>query len=217
MLSLLTFMLISTASLGSAGKTRQIPLEEKSWVRLSYNKIPPNLVSFENQQLKVEVKESAGPIVHQLSTPIKVTSFHVQGNLIGSKKMETSAFDEDSILRFGLVAVGSQKLSGPKKWFAADWVKKLFALAPRGLGLDKIYFFNATDRKELVGQSRVHPQSDLLIENMTTLVKESGKFGMSHQLEKPIETAAIWISVDGDDTGSDFTMSISDIRLNTID
>jgi hypothetical protein len=191
------------------------PLKADAWIALSYNKIPPNKVSFGNDSLAINVSGSAGPFVYKLSEPQKIIGFTVKGKTVGLKKVETTAFDEDSILRFGLVATGKQTLTGPKKWLAANWVKKLFSLVPTGTGLDKIYFFNVTNRPELNGKSRSHPNSDLLSETVFAEHTSGGPFDFNKKLQKPIEAAAIWISIDGDDTQSKFETIISEIRLLT--
>lgn len=190
-----------------------VPLNAGAWVALSYNKIPANKVTFSDNSLSARVKSSAGPIVHKLSGTMKITEFLVKGKISGSKKIESGSFDEDSALRFGLVAVGQQTLSGPKKWFAADWVKKLFSLAPEGTGLDKIYFYNLTNRAELVGKSRAHPKSDLMVETILTEVNKSGSFELNRKLDSPVASAAIWISIDGDDSKSEYETTISEIKL----
>ncbi len=193
-----------------------VTFDKSSWVVLSYNKIPPNQVSF-NDNLKIQVQASAGPAVYKLASPKKVIGFTVKGKVLGSKLVETGDFDEDSILRVGLVGVGKQTLSGVKKLVAADWVKKLFALAPKGSGLDKIHFYNISNRNELFGKSRVHPQSELLLEKISKFFNKEGAFEFQVALEKPIETAAIWLSVDGDNSKSQFTTTISNIELKLID
>lgn len=193
-----------------------VPLKESSWVVLSYNKIPSNKVIFSSDALTVEVKNSAGPVVHKLTKTGKITKFFIKGNVTGSKVHETGSFDEDSMLRFGLVAIGRQTLTGPKKWFAADWVKKLFALAPEETGLDKIYFFNFTNRGALLGKSRTHPKSDLIVENIFAEIEKNGIFNVSKKIEPPIDATAIWISIDGDDTKSEYETAISEIKLTVV-
>ncbi|MFN9066395.1 MAG: hypothetical protein ACK5V3_04155, partial [Bdellovibrionales bacterium] len=113
------------------------------------------------------------------------------------------------------VAVGSKFLSGPKRWLAADWVKKLFDLAPAGVGLDKIYFYNFTNRNELMNQTRPHPKSDLIIETLSFFQETEGPFSVKKTFTSPIYTAALWISIDGDDTKSDYETHISEISLVT--
>lgn len=203
-------------SAGASGQaTDVIPLQEKAWISLSYNKIPPNEVKFSDLGLTIKVKNSAGPIIHKLSAKRKITGFKIKGKLTGTKLSEKSTFDEDSILRLGLVAVGDKKLTGAKKWFAADWVKKLFALAPKNTGLDKIYFFNVSDRKELVGKKRAHPKSELISENIFALVDTAGDFQLTKNISPAIDTLALWISTDGDDTKSEFETLISEIEITT--
>ncbi len=197
-----------------ASHAAEIPLESARWVALSFSKIPANQVLFNEGVLSVNVKSSAGPIVFKLESPRKVAKVAVRGTFKGAKKLETTEFDEDSILRVGLVAAGDRTLSAVKRVFAADWVKKLFALAPPKTGLDKIYFFNATNRPHLVGKSREHPKSDLLVEKIVKSVAESGDFVMDFAVDTPIDTVALWLSIDGDDTKSDFELLIKSITID---
>jgi hypothetical protein len=193
-----------------------IPLNGMQWTALAYNKIAPNDVSFSDSALKVKVRNSAGPLVHKLKQATKVLAFSISGKVNGSKIKESGPFDEDSTLRFGLVGVGKQTLSGPKKWLAADWVKKLYSMAPEGTGIDKIYFFNLTDRDSLLGQVRVHPKSELILENYFAKITSDGSFDLRGKLDVPIETSAIWISIDGDDTKSEFETIISEIKITVM-
>ncbi len=191
----------------------ELPLTQEKWVSLSFSKIPKNHVQFNDGEMRVSVDQSAGPLVQKLEAPLKVSSFKVKGELKGLKKVETGAFDEDSVLRIGLVAVGERTLNAVKRVFAADWIKKLFALAPPKTGLDKIYFFNLTNRPELVGKKREHPKSDLMLENVFHSLVGEGAFEAEFKLEAPLEVAALWLSVDGDDTKSKFDLTIRQILI----
>lgn len=198
----------------SSASAESLSLDSSRWTVLSFNKISPNSVEFKNNQIQVNVNRSAGPLVFKLPSVIRVTRIHVEGELSGEKRLEQGEFDEDSVLRVGLVATGEQKLSSFKKLFAASWVKRLFELAPPGIGLDKIYFYEATNRKELLGRSRQHPKSNLINEQITTWVDHPGPFVVEETLPSPISTAAIWLSIDGDDTASAFVTTIKKIVLS---
>lgn len=191
----------------------KVSLQEKDWVSVSYNKIAPNKTTFSNGLLTIEVNRSASPLAQRLEKPIKVRGFKIEGSIVGLKKSETTDFDEDSVLRMGLVAVGKNTLTGVKKWIAANWVKQLFTLAPEGLGLDRIYFFNITDRQALLGKERTHPASQLISEKISYLHQGEGQYFFSQVLPVAIETAAIWLSVDGDQSGSVFKNTISQMTL----
>lgn len=190
-----------------------LPLKKTEWNVLSYNKMLSNRVEDNDKGLSIYVNKSAGPVVYKLDKPKIVSGFLVKAVFSGNKELESGDFDEDSILRFGLVATGKNTLSALKKLLAADWIKKLFALAPEGTGLDKIYFYNITNRKEVLNKSRSHPKSDFILENISKHVEKEGPFDMNITLAAPLEVAAIWISTDGDDTKSNFTINISEIQL----
>lgn len=210
---LIKFALIISSTCFANNQELILSFDRAKWISLSYNKIQANIVDFSDLSLKVKVQSSAGPIVYKLDQAKNVLGFTVKGKLEGSKKIEQNSFDEDSILRLGLVATGTQTLTGPKKWLAADWVKKLFSLAPEGLGLDKIYLFNISNRQDQISKKREHPKSDLIVEKVIAYQNDQGAFELNYKLDEPINTAAIWISIDGDDTKSEFEITLSQIKL----
>ncbi|MFP5520099.1 MAG: hypothetical protein ACLGGX_09360 [Bdellovibrionia bacterium] len=77
--------------------------------------------------------------------------------------------------------------------------------------MDKIFFFNISLDKTLLGQARLHPKSDLMLEEIVGSYPENKK--VSYSLKKPLDVVAIWISVDGDDNNSSFATEISEIKL----
>ncbi len=193
-----------------------IPLQKDKWIELKFNKIQPNQVEDSAEGLKVSVDSSASPLVFKLVKPLKVIGFsadiETNGN-IKDRAMKNS-FGEDSIFRLGLVATGDKKLGWLQRQVAADWVQKLFALVPETTGLDQIYFFNVGREDQVIGQSRQHPKSDLMFEQIVQTRKSDQKLiHFEHKLKKPLTAAALWISIDGDDTKSNFTTVIKKIEL----
>lgn len=195
-----------------------IPLEKNGWTEISFGKIPVNKVTYSSQELIIQVKNSASPLVYKLDHLTKIKSLQIKLKLTGDLKSPAAekAWEEDSLFRIGLVAAGDKTLSGVKKLFAPDWVKKLFALAPDGVGLDKIYFFNVGRTASQMGLARPHPKSELMKEEIVAVRNASDKtITIDKVLNPPLSTAALWISVDGDDTGSEFQTSIENITLQT--
>lgn len=195
-------------------RAESVPLEQIAWLSLKFNKIRANQVTFSENKIGIEVKQSGGPIVHKLTRTISVSGFRVRGHLSGVKAVESGPFDEDSILRFGLVVEGKQTLSGPRRWIAADWVKKLFELAPAKTGIDKIHFFSITNRPDLIGKYRLHPKSDLITETIVSSLTKEGDFDFTYQFKEPIRVVGLWLSVDGDDSKSNFSTILTSIELN---
>jgi hypothetical protein len=121
---------------------------------------------------------------------------------------------DDFSLKIGLVIAGDKTLNAVQKLFSAKWVRKLYDLAPEGSGVDRIYFLNAVQNKDLLGQQRQHPLSDLLYENNVWLLDKNGDFTLTYKLENPEKVIAVWLSIDGDDTQSSYTTTIKNLLLD---
>jgi hypothetical protein len=57
----------------------------------------------------------------------------------------------------------------------------------------------------------------LITERVVSAPDASGRFTVAVDLDTPIESAAVWISVDGDDTGSRFTVTLTRLQLQLDD
>lgn len=193
-----------------------------NWKIEEYSNRPKNQVSFSNQGLRIQVNKSAGPLIFPLKSKSRITGFKVHGEFLGlpqflnPTKQGEKGFD-DYPLRLGFVIPGEKKLSGLKKIFAAEWVKRLYEQVPQDSGIDSVRFFNVTQNPEQVGKNRSHPSSDLIQENFFAEIKKTGRFSYDYQFEKPLDAVAVWISIDGDDTQSAFDVLISEIVLQTND
>ncbi len=196
-----------------------IPLNQKSdWNEISFDKIRPNQVTYSAAGIQVEVKNSASPLVFKLKESQFVNGFEAQLKFQGDLKLSSSNSEiaEDSIFRLGLVVQGKKVLAGAKKFFAPNWIKQLFALTPENKGLDKIYFFNIGHSRNILGQSRTHPKSDLMFEEIVALKKTNETaLKVTKTFDQPLNIAALWLSLDGDDTESEYTTSIEKIILQT--
>jgi len=190
------------------------------WKVESFSHSKRNEVSFSEKGLLIKVRSSAGPIFYPLKTKVKVRGFKVTGSFNGLPKFQDPIRQgekgyDDFPLRIGLVVPGEKRLSRVKKMFASDWVKRIYDQIPNGTGLDHVQFFNVSQSRALLGKSRTHPSSDLLREEFFVLAEHSGPFEYDYQFKEPIEAIALWISVDGDDTKSDFDVLISGLSLST--
>ena len=106
-----------------------------------------------------------------------------------------------------------QTLNFFQRKIAADWVNRLFDLAPKGTGVSNIYFYNTFIEPSLAGKKREHPLSDLLIENFVANVKDTNQINVKVPLDKSRKVLALWISSDGDDTKSSYEVTLNEIIL----
>ncbi len=197
-----------------------IPLDDdEGWQLLRYSNIPPHDVDFSPLGLRIQVDDSAAPFVYPLSAPMAVSGLTVRGRVDGALRLAgqrqgSEGFD-DYVFRAGLVLTGSRRLGTFRRMFAPEWVRRLYGLALPDQGISIVRFFNVGIDPDQVGQRRVHPRSDLLEEEVVAVPRADGTFDLDVSLTPPVETVAVWLSSDGDDTGSAFTVLVERITLST--
>ncbi len=207
--------------LGSAAAATEIAVSDlQRWTSLSFSSIPANTVSVEDGNLHISVNKSASPLVYKLGEPLAVMSLAVKARWSGKLNIPQDAVQgeagaDDFILKLGIVEAGDRTLNWLQRRIAADWIRQLFKLAPKGTGVERINFLSTTQQQNLLGSRRTHPLNDLLYETRIAYLESPGEFEMLYQFEKPVVVLGIWISADGDDTGSSFDLSIEQITLNT--
>ena len=195
-----------------------LPLDtENGWQVLKYSKLPPHRIRFSPAGLEMTVEASAMPLIYPLPERLRVSEIRVIGRVDGALRLPPGRQGEQSFddyaFRIGLVEPGERTLNFVQRQLAAAWVRKLFELAPKGSGISKIHFFNVGADKAHIGRQRQHPLSDLLLETVLALPAPDGRFDFTHTLDRPLETIAVWLSSDGDDTGSKFTVLVERIEL----
>ena len=195
-----------------------VPLHEQGkWQVLQFSRLPPHRLRFSPAGLEIEVDKSAMPLIYPLPAPVRVAAVRVVGRVEGSlslppQRQGEERFD-DYAFRIGLVEPGERTLSFLERPFAAAWVRKLFDLAPRGGGISRIHFFNVGAERSHIGRRRQHPASELLREEVVAVPRADGRFDFEHRLDPPLATLALWLSADGDDSGSRFTVRLERIEL----
>jgi hypothetical protein len=94
-------------------------------------------------------------------------------------------------------------------------VRRLFALAPPGEGVSRIRFFNVGVAASQLGWQREHPLSDLLTESVVAAPDANGHFEFAVSVDgAPV--LAVWLSADGDDTQSSFSVTINRLELHPV-
>ena len=192
--------------------------EPSDWVTLHYDGIAANEVAFTPSGLKIKVDGSSSPLVLPLAEAIRVGSVAVSGRFVGGPlqldgAVQGEAGADDFVLRVGLVVPGGRELDFLERQLAPAWVLALADLAPEGLGLERVIFLNAVQDRSLIGTWRMHPASDLIVEHFVWQLDTDRVFAFQQSFSVPVVTQAIWIAVDGDDTGSAFTIEIDELVL----
>lgn len=190
-----------------------INFQQDQWKEIKLGKTEANTYQY-GTQLKIIVKKSSSPIVYKFDEVQELSTLEFQASVDGTMNpaAPATAFEEDSYLQFGFVVVGDNHLGAMGKLFAPKWVSEIFALAPEGLGLDKIYFYIVGHKKEAVNQERQNPKSKYMFERIAFTKDDLGK-SITYNLPKKLKTTALWISAEGDQTNSEFTTTINKVVL----
>ena len=196
-----------------------VPFDSNQWHSLRYRSIPSNVVQFFKERILIKVKNSASPLIYPMTNqPLLLTGIAIEGKIdrlihISTPQQQGKQGLDDFILRFGLVLMGHKRLNWFQRSIAPEWIIKMYDLAPKNQGIDHIYFLNAVQSPTLLNVKRTHPLSEYIKEHYVWLMNKSGEFSYSYRFPKPKQTAALWISSDGDDTQSEFNLEIKKISL----
>lgn len=220
-LLLVTVSCIAAPALpANAEDTYQVPLQQADgWQQLTFNGIKANQVSFGEQGMRVDVNQSASPLIYpfaealnaeEISATLEFTGdVRLDGKLQGDKGADDFAF------RLGLVVAGDRRLNFLQRSIAAGWIKTLYGMAADGTGIRNIEFYNIYSDKRLAGNSREHPLSDLMVEHFITERPENGELELTFKPELSSPVLALWISIDGDDTKSSYSVLLKNLSLKT--
>jgi hypothetical protein len=214
-------VILASYSCASAALAISVPmqLDKNHWQNLEYNSIPANRVTTLVQGLQIEIDASASPLIYVFTETQTIKQISVKG-MIGSlpvippglKQGEKGA--DDFPFRLGLVLEGDKTLNFAQKLIAAQWVKILFGLAAKDTGIDHIMFLNLANPgfSPTSGTQREHHDGKgLFTETFVGWIAADQKFNFSYKLPMPKKVIALWISSDGDDTGSSYTLTVNSI------
>ena len=215
----LTQMILSS-HLARAAKQVPLELDAKQWQILEYSNIPANRVSQDKYGIRIDVQASASPLIYIFDQPQSIQSISVSGTIgllpmipEGAQQGDRGA--DDFPFRLGLVLEGDRNLDLVQRLIASEWIKTLFRLAPEGSGIDHIRFLNLSNPEPVGWQHRVHPDSKgLFIESIVGQADSNMDFNLNHTLDMPYNVLALWISSDGDDTGSSYSLTLNSVSYN---
>ena len=214
-------IVLSLSLLSLQAVALDVPVDDLGpWTVLSFNNIRPNEVSVADGALHIKVRGSASPLIYKFDEPTRITGVTVIASWNGELRIPAGATEgdenaDDFVLKFGIVEAGDRRLNWFQRRIAADWIKQLFKLAPKDSGVNRINFLSTTQQQERLGASRMHPLSDLLYETPVLYLDTPGPFVMTHEFPEPVESLGLWVSVDGDNTGSNFDLRLERITLRT--
>lgn len=206
---------------GTNAHVLHLPLHDRTaWRLSSYDKIPVHELDFSAGGLQVSVKRSAMPVLFPLSAPLRLCSVRAQGRLTGKLKVtaerQGTKGHDDYALRLGLVQPGGTPLPSHRRGAVPAWVGALSELVPPGQGVARVHFLAVGSDPVQIGRTRRLPQSDLLEEEIVAVPEADGRFTLVRRFSPPLETCGVWLAVDGDDSGSVFQTTLTELDLEYV-
>lgn len=188
-----------------------------AWHLLQFRGIPRHVVRFGDDSLRIEVCRSAMPLIHRLAQPAAVSRVSARGFIEGTLRVSASdqgrkGFDDYS-LRIGIVEAGGRRLGWLDRLVAPPWLRALFALAPRDVGIERVRFLTVGVAASQIGQTRIHPLHDLLHEHVVAAPDARGRFALDEALVPAPTVLGIWLAADGDDTRSCYAITLERLEL----
>jgi len=198
-----------------------IPLNTNNWEMLEFSSLKANKFEASIEKLTIKVNQSSSPLIQKFKTPIKFTRVVAKGSIqngsINLKKdQKQGVFNKESVtddyaLRLGLVLEGdNQKPKFLPTFMLPGWIKRMFSLAPKGKGIDKIYFLKIAHNESHVGDKRQHPLHKYLYEEAVTQAV-AGDFVIEKTFKNPKTVYGLWLSANGEGTKSQFDTVINSI------
>ncbi len=191
----------------------QVDLNIEKWVHTPYKKNQSHSISSQDNAMLIEVRGSAGFLATPLSEPSQVREISIRGAFSGNLdlggEMQGDSDADDFALRVGLIYSGERKLSWLQKRLAPKWLQDAFEFAPTDdAGIGRIVFYNFYSDQRLSGSQRIHPKLDLIEERFIDEIKPN--FDYTFSIDGQEDVLGFWISTDGDDTGSNFDLTINE-------
>lgn len=205
---------------GASLQAAEVPLDldRPNWQTLEYKGIPANTVLQASDGIQIQINASASPLIYVFDQPEALSSIQVRGGITGGLPAipdESQQGDEgadDFAFRIGLVIAGDKTLSFAQKLIAADWVTTLYDLAPSGDGIEHVRFLNLANPGKTNIVQRAHPLSKgLFFETIVGEIQANQNFELDYSLDETTPVLALWISSDGDDTASSYTIKLNNI------
>ncbi len=211
----LAFFILLSPFLANVSAEELISLNKDKWEILQYSSIKPNVVDSNKQSLIIRVDESAAPIFYRLKKPKVVNEIVLDAEVMGDLKLNKSKQgakgNDDFSLRIGLVYQGEKRLGFFQKQMAAPWVKKLYSLAPKNIGVSHVEFFTVFQDKRLANTKNT--SSDLMVDSFVIEQPSNGKIQTTIKVPSNKTVMALWVNSDGDDTKSKFAVKINKLML----
>ena len=211
---LVQFVVIVHVSVVSAETlTDVISLQEENFEHIKFSQIKPNRHLFLNQQLQINVNESASFLMQAFdhARSVKHVSFEWRSDGYPKTKNaldEEQKLGDDAVFKLGLLLKTGESISNP---FIPKWMKHVDALL--NFPSEEMIYLIA-DAKHAIGDQWINPYNERVTMISIESIENKQDWKLAHyEFDAPVDVVAIWLMADGDNTRSRFTTYIKNIKI----
>jgi len=163
--------------------------------------------------IEIKVDGSASALIIAFDKPVTLNHFSFKWKKTGilkvrSSNQEASKKGDDAYFRFGLLQHSKKPLV---PFFAPSWVKAVSKFLK--LPSDKlIYYFVGAQHNPGTEWSSPY-NSDIKNRSVMSKKGKDGYLTVSVTLLKPIKLSGLWLMSDGDNTNSNFSLTVKELRI----
>jgi len=219
MKAILLFLIILSVTISQTNASEVVLFSKDKWTKLKYPNIKQNGVEFNNQSMIINVDNSSSPLIYPFEMPSQFKEIKIDAEIIGNLKLASNKLqgvkgNNDFTLRIGLVYQGDKKLGFFSRKTAPAWVKKLFSLIPKNIGVSHVRFFNVFQDKRLENDTPYKKKPKFFFHSYDIEQVKNGKIKATIKVPSNKKILGLWINSDGEDTMSIFSVKINKLILS---
>ena len=210
-------ILLYINTLFAAKRVETISLQANNFNHIQFKRITANRVTFQKQQLHIDVDNSASILMLSFETvkPINNVSFEWRSDgrpLLEDAQHELERNGDDAVFKLGLLLKSDDESINP---FVPSWLKQVRELL---MFPSEEMVYLVADAKHAAGERWISPYNKrVTMISVASRDDGSGWQQSSYQFEQPLNVVALWLMADGDNTHAEFTVSIKNIVLEKND
>lgn len=196
--------------------TEVVSLQKDDFEHIQFKRIKANNFSYQNQQLRIDVDDSASILMLPFETvkPVYKVSFQWRSEgvpLIKDAEHELERSGDDAVFKLGLLLKADDESLNP---FIASWLRKV---------RKQLHFpsenmiYLVVDAKHKPNEQWLSPYNKrITMISVASQKDESDWQQASYQFDSAQQVVALWLMADGDNTHASFSVSVKNIVLEKI-
>ncbi len=190
-----------------------ISLQTGAFEHIKFGRVNPNHHIFLNQQLKINVDDSASFLMQAFDhiKSVKRVSFEWRSD--GIPKIKNAQHEEqksgdDAVFKLGLLLKTDESILNP---FIPKWIKRVDTLL--NFPSEELIYL-VVNSKHAIGEQWASPYNKRVTMISIGSIDNQQDWKLArYEFDVPVNVVAIWLMADGDSTHSRFTVHIKNIKI----